>query len=235
MKMGGNEKEDTMTRNRMKMGFALIGTRRALALAGLVPALALTLALSGCSSPNPVLYTIAPVSGAPTAAATQNSVPAVVVLQQIGLARYLERSQIVLSSENYRLDVAANDWWGEPLSSMLSRVLIDELGQRLPKSTILGENGAVSASADATVALNISRLDMDATGNLILQAQASVTSKNHDADAAVTAGAPVLQSFRFSVAPTGPGVPGQVAAISNALGQLADKLAVMILTGSTTK
>ena len=34
---------------------------------------------------------------------------------QIGLARYLERSQIVRSSENYRLDVMSNDWWGEPL------------------------------------------------------------------------------------------------------------------------
>ena len=42
------------------------------------------------------------------------------MLRQIGLARYLERSQIVRSSENYRLDVMANDWWGEPLGAMLS-------------------------------------------------------------------------------------------------------------------
>ena len=59
--------------------------------------------------------------------------PKVIVLQQIGLARYLERSQIVRSSENYRLDVMPNDWWGEPLGAMLSRVLIDELSQRLPQ------------------------------------------------------------------------------------------------------
>ena len=86
--------------------------------------------LGACSSPNPALYTIAPITGA-----EQSGGPKVVLLQQIGLDRYLERSQIVRSSENYRLDVLSNDWWGEPLSAMLSRVLVTELGQRLPRST----------------------------------------------------------------------------------------------------
>src|ERR1700747_2710694 len=87
-------------------------------------------ALAACSSPTPVLYTNAPVSGA-----VQSGGPKVVALQQISLARYLERSQIVRSSENYRLDVMSNDWWGEPLSAMLSRVLTEELWQRLPQRT----------------------------------------------------------------------------------------------------
>ena len=56
--------------------------------------------LGACSSPNPTLYTIAPVTGT-----EQSHGPKVVLLQQIGLDRYLERSQIVRSSENYRLDV----------------------------------------------------------------------------------------------------------------------------------
>ena len=41
--------------------------------------------------------------------------PKVVLVQQIAVAHFLERSQIVRSSENYRLDVMSNDWWGEPL------------------------------------------------------------------------------------------------------------------------
>ena len=73
-------------------------------------------ALAACSSPSPVLYTIAPASGA-----VQSGGPKVVALQQISLARYLERSQIVRSSENYRLDVMSNDWWGEPLGAMRMR------------------------------------------------------------------------------------------------------------------
>jgi uncharacterized lipoprotein YmbA len=178
----------------------------------------LVAALAACSSPSPVLYTIAPVQGQ-----VLRGGPKVVALQQISIARYLERSQIVASSENYRLDVMENDWWGEPLAAMLSRVLVEELGQRLPQTTIIGESGAVTASPDATVELNMQRLDKDASGNLILQAQASVISKGR--------GAPVLRSFRFSISPPAPGIPGEVTAISTAVGQLADGLASMLATG----
>jgi uncharacterized protein len=145
------------------------------------------------------------------------------MLQQIGLQRYLERSQIVRSSENYRLDVMENDWWGEPLGAMLSRVLVSELSQRLPQSIVIGEGGAVSATPDATISLNMQRLDENAAGDLILEAQASVGFK--------VRGAPALQSFRFSVPPSAPGIPAEVAAISVAVGQLADGLATMIVAG----
>jgi uncharacterized lipoprotein YmbA len=181
-------------------------------------AVALAAVLAACSSPSPVLYTIAPVQGQ-----VQTGGPKVVALQQISMARYLERSQIVRSSENYRLDVMSNDWWGEPLGAMLSRVLIEELSQRLPQSTVIGESGAVSASPDATIELNVQRLDEDAAGNLILQAQASVSFKGR--------GAPVLRSFRFAVPPSAPDIAGEVTAISSAVGQLADGLASVLARG----
>ena len=174
-------------------------------------------ALAACSSPTPVLYTIAPTPGTP-----QNSGPKVVELQQISTARYLERSQIVQSSENYRLDVMSNDWWGEPLAPMLNRVLVEELGQRLPQSTVIADNGAVTARPDATVEVNIQRLDEDAAGNLVLQAQAAVRATGQSQ--------PELRNFRFSVAPPAPGVPGEVAAISTAVGRLADGIAAMLTT-----
>jgi uncharacterized protein len=178
-------------------------------------ALALAAALTACSSPNPVLYTIAPVQGP-----VRYAGPKVIALQQIATARYLERSEIVRSSENYRLDVMSNDWWGEPLAAMLGRILIEELGQRLPQSTVVGETGAVSVSPDATIALNMQRLDEDASGNLVLQAQASINFKGRSA--------PVLRNFRFVVPPSAPGIQGEVSAISTALGQLADGLASML-------
>ena len=39
---------------------------------------------------------------------------------------------------------------------------------------------------------------------------------------------PVLRSFRFAVPPPAPGVPGEVAAISAAVGRLADGIAPML-------
>jgi uncharacterized protein len=193
----------------------MIGVRR---LCSMV-VLALTMALGACaSSPPPTLYTVAPVGGT-----TQQGGLKIVLLQQIGLARYLERSQIVHSSENYRLDVMPNDWWGEPIGSMLTRVLVDELSQRLPRSVVLNENGAVSSPADATIELNVRRLDEDAAGALVLTAQAGVTFKGRST--------PVLRSFHFAVPPQTPGVPGEVAAISVAVGQLADGLAAVLVAG----
>ncbi len=178
--------------------------------------------LPACSSPNPNLYTIAPVTGV-----TQNTTPKVIALRQIGLARYLERSQIVRSSENYRLDVLSNDWWGEPLGSMLARVLVEELGQRMPQSTVYSETGAVSVSPDATIELNMSRLDLSAAGVLVLQAQAAVTVKGrHD---------PITRNFQFSVPPPDGGVAGEVAAISTAVGQLADGIASLLASTRTAR
>ena len=182
-----------------------------------VSVLGLLAALVACSSPSPELYTIAPVPGV-----QQGASPKVVVLQQIGLERYLERLQIVRSSEDYKLDVMSNDWWGEPLGAMLSRVLVDELQQRLPQSVVISEVGAVSAPADATVTLNIQRMDKDASGNLILSAQAGIIFKGR-------AATPVLRNFRFSIPPNSSRIPGEVAAISTAVGQLADGLAAMLV------
>ena len=179
-------------------------------------ALMLAAALAACSSTSPVLYTVAPVQGR-----VQSGGSKVIALQQISLPRYLERSEIVRSSENYRLDVMANDWWGEPLGAMLTRILVEELSQRLPQSTVFRESGAVTASPDATIELNIQRLDQDASGNLVLQAQASVNFKAQRA--------PTLRSFRSVVTPPAADTPGEVAAISTAVGQLADGLASMLV------
>ena len=86
---------------------------------------------------------------------------------------------------------------------------------------MIGETGAVSASPDATIELNVQRLDEDAAGNVVLQAQASVSFKGRRG--------PVLRSFRFAVTPPAAGVQGEVTAISTALGQLADGLASMLV------
>lgn len=167
---------------------------------------------AGCASPNPTLYVLAPLPGA-----SQPGAPRMVELREIGLARYLERPQIVRSSEGYRLDVLSNEWWGEPLGAMLSRVLVQELTQRLPGSTVFAESGAITMTAAATVAVNIQRLDADATGAAVLIAQVEVSGK-----------ATATRNVTLRVAPTGPGTAGLVEAMSRAIAQLADTIAEML-------
>ena len=151
----------------------------------------------------------------------------VVVLHTVSLARYLERLEIVRSSEDYRLAVMQNDWWGESLSAMLSRILVDELSQRMPHSTVLASSGAVIASPDATLALNVQRLDEDAAGRVVLKAQASVEFKGRDQ--------PIVRSFRFIDVPQAPGTSGEVAGISAMVGQLADEIVPMLRSGPAVR
>jgi uncharacterized lipoprotein YmbA len=139
-------------------------------------------------------------------------------LRGISLARYLERSQIVRSSEGYRMDVLSNDWWGEPLDSMIGRILVQELNQRLPGSTVFGDNGAISTSPDATVEINVQRLDLDRDGAVLLAAQVSVEAKGS-----------ATRGVSLTVRPEDGTTRALVAAMSIVVAQLADTIAGMLV------
>jgi uncharacterized protein len=179
--------------------------------------LLLATALAGCTSPNPTLYVLAPLPGTPLPSTSSAGAAATVELREIGLARYLERSQIVRSSEGFRLDVLGDEWWGEPLGAMLSRVLVQELTQRLPGRTVFAESGAITVNPAATVAVNIQRLDADATGAAVLIAQVEVSGKST-----------ATRNIHLTVAPPAAGTAGLVEAMSQAIAQLADTIATML-------
>jgi uncharacterized protein len=188
----------------------------------LAVALWATLAVASCASPDPKLYTIAALPGSVLSGA-----PKVVALHGVGVAQYLQRSPIVMSSGDYRVALRANAWWGEPVDAMLGRVLVEDLAQRLPQSTIYASAGAVTGSPEATIELEVQRLDLDRDGTLLLIAQASVTFKDR--------GSPDTRSFRISQAPPSADVEGQVAAASIALGQVADRIAATLVAGPGRK
>src|SRR5471032_499830 len=132
-----------------------LSRRRLVSLA--LPALGLpSLLAAACASPEPVLYTI-PMKPGPVLPGG----PRIVQLRDIGLASYLDRREIVRSSEGYKLGVSSNNWWGETLGTMLGRVIVIGLSERLPGSSIYAEGGAISADPNAIVSINIQRLDLD--------------------------------------------------------------------------
>ena len=187
----------------------MLGRRRLSALA--VPAF-----VGACgASPDPVLYTVAVRPGP-----TFPGGPRVIQLRDIGLASYLDRKEIVRSSEDYKLGVMANSWWGESLGALLGRVLVVELSQRLPNSKVYSESGAINADPNAVLGINIQRLDTDKAGMLILLAQAAVEFNRPRRSAS--------RNFAISRQPPTPDVTGQVAAISDAVGELADGVAALL-------
>lgn len=188
------------------------GRRRLLALAPL----ALPLLAAACgSSSEPSLYTLTIKPGP-----VLQGGPPVVQLREIGLARYLDRREIVRSSDGNRLDVAYNEWWGEPLGAMLARVLVVGLSQRLPGSSIYNETGAIATDPNAVLAVNIQRLDVDKSGTLQLLAQAAVEFNRPRKSAART--------FGISRPVPDATIAGHVAAASDAVAELTDGLAALL-------
>lgn len=172
--------------------------------------------IAGCSSAEPAYFTLAPRPGTPAGGG-----PRLVELRRIGLAGYLDRPEIVRNASDYRLRLTTGERWGEPPGDLIARVLAENLTSRLSGSTVFTSAGSISANPDATVELDVQRMDADATGQVVLLAQVAVTRERNR-------GASAAQAVRIVVTPAGPGTTEYVAAMSTALGQLADRIAELL-------
>jgi uncharacterized lipoprotein YmbA len=174
--------------------------------------------LAACRSPDPILYTIQPVPGTP-----RQGGPRSVTLREVSLARYLDRLQIVRASRDYRLDLATNEWWGEPLDAMLTRVTVENLTQRLPGSSVFASGGAISAPGAAVVEINLQRLGMAGPDQLTLTAQIAVDRREERRRA-------TTRTETLTVPVRDGTTPAFAAAASEAMGRLSDAIAGL-LTG----
>jgi len=179
--------------------------------------IALALAVSGCVSPEPAFYTLAAAPGA-----SQPGAPRLVELRRPSVAGYLDRSEIVRGdTDPYRLDVRAGERWGEPFSAMLGRVLAEDLNQRLPGSTVFTAQGSLSPDPQARIEVDVSRFDLGTSGRVILRAQVAV-SRPHGG------GVPRARTVQVEATPASTATTALVAAMSQALGHLADAIAAML-------
>ncbi|NQW49627.1 MAG: membrane integrity-associated transporter subunit PqiC [Rhodospirillales bacterium] len=173
-------------------------------------------ALQACgSSPEPVLFTLAV---RPGTVLTRG--PRIVQVRDVGLPGYLDRKEIVRSTEDFKLDVRSNSWWGEPLAGLLGRTLVLELSQRLPDSKVYSEAGSITLDPNATVGIDIQRFDGDKSGNVILLAQVAIQFNRPTRSAA--------RNFSITRPVPTADTTGHVAAMSDAVGELADGIATLL-------
>ena len=184
------------------------------------PVVALLSSLAGCASPDPVFYTLQPAPGTALPGG-----PATVEVRRPGLAGYLDRSDVVLRSAGYQLDVNGQIRWAEPLGDMIGRVLTQDLSQRLPGSSVFSQSGAITADAQLRVEVDVQGFDTDASGQVVLTAELAV-------ERGATHIPLATRHVILTAAPSGPGPANLAAAMSGLLGQLADRLATDV-RGST--
>lgn len=175
-------------------------------------------ALAGCSrTPEPSLFILAAIPGE-----AHPGGPATIELRRLGVAGYLDRPEIIRAAGPYRVGVAGAERWAEPFDDMVGRVLAENLTRRLPGSAIFTEAGGLSVSGDAVLEVDVQRFDADALGVVTLLAQVAVRRNGSRRPA------PPPQTVQLTVPAVSITTLDTVAAMSQALGQLADTIARLL-------
>ncbi len=180
----------------------------------LVPVLALLglLPLAGCGSSDPDYYTLKPWPGV-----AQGGGPLTLKLRTPGVASSLDRDYIVRSDGGYKLTLAHDAAWSEPLADMIGQTLAQDLQQRLPGTTVFTQAGAISTEAQAVLELDVTQFAQDPTGNVGITGTLSVTRPD--------GGPAASHALHLVMTPNGSDVDALIAALSRLLGEVADEAA----------
>ncbi|NHN90973.1 PqiC family protein [Acetobacter sicerae] len=180
--------------------------------------------LTACSSSDPALYTLQPVTSAVPAVSSFSGLtaPTLVEIRKPTIPETLDRDRVVLSASSYKLDVAKSDAWSAPLSDQIPHVLANDLRHRLPGTSFFVQDDATSTDPQAFVELVVTRFSRDASGNAVMDAQVSVHRAESDAPK-------TNRSIHLSM-PAEAGTEGLVRALSTLMGQAADQIAGDIRT-----
>lgn len=139
------------------------------------------------------------------------------MVKSVELAKYLDRPQIVRYADAYELKMDEFERWGEGMRDMVTRVLVENLSMRLPGSQVYAGSGALTLRPDLSVEVEIGRFDADPDNAVILAAQWAVQRENKRSR---------VKSDRIRIQATSADTAQLVAAMSDALGELADHVAL---------
>ncbi|HTI88434.1 MAG TPA: PqiC family protein [Alphaproteobacteria bacterium] len=180
-------------------------------------AAALVLALAGCAGQStPSRYYVLSATGADTDRRPEG--PAISV-GPVTLAKYLDRPQIVTRPTPNQLDVAEFDRWGGRLEDNVAQVLAEDLGRRLGTARVTTFPPEPIGRTDARVGVTIAQFERVASGDVVLDARWRLQRLG---------GEPVIDTVHIVKRVSGSGYAATVAAMSDALGDLSDRIAAAL-------
>ncbi|HTW71256.1 MAG TPA: PqiC family protein [Acetobacteraceae bacterium] len=181
--------------------------------------LATALVLAGCgSSPATHFYTLVPQPPAHADPVVSPKLP--LQLGRITLPVTLDRLGLVTFGPGTAVSVSDQDRWAAPLKDLVRSVLTSDLRQRLGASRVLDPGVAVPGGRVLIVALDVQRFAADHSGEVVLAADWTLVRAAGNSQQ-------VLGVHRVTLrAPAGSTRGNAVsAAMSNLLGELADRIA----------
>jgi len=187
-------------------------TRRSLFPLALVTALLAGGCLGGTAPTR--FYVLAPVDGPAVSGDRAMSVG----VGPVGLAGYLDRSQIVTRPAADKIDLGEFDQWGEPLRDAISRVLAEDLSRQLPAAKVSVFPWRGLDAVRYQVIVNVTRFDGPAAGDTALEARWRVIDAASGKEVAA-------KTTRLTEPAGGPGYTMAVSAMSRALEALSREIA----------
>ena len=130
--------------------------------------LAALLGLTACGASEPTRFYL--LSPEPQASAERLAGP-VVFVDQATIAPYLDRAQIVSRIAPDQVAFADVRTWAEPVTSMITRYLVDELGARFGPDRVLETPARRDLAPDFRLAIDVQRFDGDQAGIMVLDAR----------------------------------------------------------------
>lgn len=188
------------------------GPTRRFVLAGAGAAL-----LAACRTKPPRLYTLVARPGV----VIDRKLPLVAV-RSVQIAKYLDRPQIVRHKTDFEFTESDFDEWAEGLDEMATRVLIDDLALRLPQVEIARTDGVLAPASGTLVAVEIDRFDPDPDGTAVLEARWLIRRDEKAGE---------VRSERIVEHAPAEDYTALASAMSDCLGQLADRIAAALSAG----
>jgi uncharacterized lipoprotein YmbA len=191
-------------------------------------ALAACLALSSCADSQPTrFYTLSPLAAAPAGTLRTIQPDLIVGVGPVTLPPYLDRPQLVTRAGSNRVVLADFDSWAEPLQGLFARVLAENLALLLGTDDVLLLPQRRLITLDYQVEVDVTRFDVDTSGNAILDARWWVLDQD---------GETLLRNGHSTI--TEPSQAGDhtaaAAALSRALGALSNEIAQAIADQART-
>jgi uncharacterized lipoprotein YmbA len=180
--------------------------------------LATLLALTGCADSQPTrFYTLSPLADAPGGTPPATLPDLTVGIGPVTLPPYLDRPQLVTRVDGNRMVLADFDSWVEPMPGMFARVLAENLALLLGTDDVLMLPQRRDFALDRQVEVDVTRFDVDAAGNAVLDARWWVYGRG---------GEKLLRSGRSTISE--PATVGDytsaAAALSRALGAMSEEI-----------
>jgi uncharacterized lipoprotein YmbA len=175
-------------------------------------AAAVALALTACTTPENAYFTLNTTGGSPDSAA--RGAGRSLSIDDVAIPAYLDRPQIVVRTDQNRVEVREYERWMEPLDDMIRRVLLADLSR---------VSGADSVSVSAANAADSLSVTITAFGEeahrAVLRGAWSIKPRDKDAKRGAE------HRFYFDAPVEGQDTASAVAALSTLIGRLSEDIA----------